>query len=192
MSETNYAVERNGVTVQLEEAVIGKKSKDNAGKKFLAPNVTMENLDTMILWVGRDQVAAGLNKNLRLVFIDLYLENVKANDGQFDLESFLEDAKDFTAARVTLSDIDDQLDELYTKQSSYAEDPEFGADSERGNELIKLAKEASALIRPLKVKQAELTAEYERRAQIRKTNKAKKDAEAAAAKLQAVTAGSPA
>lgn len=183
------SITRNGITKTLNDCVFGKKSDKNAGKHFFAPEVPLnrDEFSSWIDWIGFDQAVGAINKNLRLIFAQIFLDNVEDNGGVFNLEAFQAEAADFTAARVSLSDIEEQLEDLYAAQDAIVNDDNFGATVDGTEEGVKTPaaleleqkqRSISAKIRPLKLKKKSIEEEYARRAARKAANKAAKEAAA--------------
>lgn len=186
-------INRNGVDKQLSKCVFSPKSDNYAGVQFFAPEIDESTFDTDIQWIGKDQVIGAVNKVLRQTFGTITTDNMKRNEGVLDMEEFLTEAAEFTAARESLSDLRTQLDDLQALQQTYSMDENFGAEEEiteegtqekrmvktqRAQELEKLIKANADKIRPLRVKIEALKKQYEivaeKRQQTKEANKAKK------------------
>lgn len=211
---TPPTITRNGTSKQLSKCVFSPKSDNYKGVQFFAPeladikveDVKLEDGSTVkgiidpvvindIIWTGGDQISGATNKTLRQVFGTMTTDNMERNDGVLNLEEFLTEAADFTAARQSLSDLRTELDDLQALQQTYSMDENFGAEeeiteegtgekrmvkTERAVELEKLIKANADKIRPLRVKIEALKKQYEivseKRNQTKEANKAKKEA----------------
>lgn len=194
------SIKRNEVSKQLSKAVFSPKSPDYKGMTFFTPLLdipkvdyaefdgkkerVLRNVDDYI-WVGLDQVSGAVNKILRGVFGVITIENIKANNGVFNLEDFIEDAADFTAARQSLANINDELDDLQALQMSYAFDKDFidpfnedQTPKPRFLELQKLIQEVNRRVKPLREKRDAIEREYQARAALRKQREDEKKAAA--------------
>lgn len=212
MSETNEnvipapSVKRNGVTKTLTEAVFSPKSDKHKGKVFFVPELQLPKLEYRqkadgtgqepilsgvddLIWAGLDQIVGVMDKGLRGVFgrIAIGIYEDPDNNGEFNMEQFIEEAQDFQAARQSLSDIADELDDLQALQIKYAFDPVFVNAMEtkvwndNSTAIQKKVMEISTKAQQLRAKKDSLENEYQRRAQLRKDR-------AAAAKIAAKTA----
>jgi len=195
---TPPTITRNGVSLQLKEAVFSPKSDKHKGKVFFTPELDLPKLEyrakedgsqeailtnvSSLIWTGLDQIVGATDKVLRGVFgrmaIDIYEK--PENNGEFNMEEFLENAADFQAARQSLSDIADELDDLQALQMKYAFDPVFveamstGTFGPEAKELQKKVQEISTKAQQLRSKRDQLEAEYKRRADLRKEREAAK------------------
>lgn len=187
-----FNITRNGIVKALSETMFGKKSP-NSGVKFYTPTIDVDKEDDRT-WTGVDQLNGMINRGLRLIFADIWLGNLKRNEGVFDEEEFLEEAADFTAARQSLADIETEIDDLQALQQSYTiENPawEGYVPTEPMNEvqagLMKQVHEGNAKIKALRVKRDAIEKEYTLRAQKRAVTKAANEA-----KKKAGTVATPA
>lgn len=184
------SITRNDVSKALTKAVFSPKSEQFKGMPFFTPILDIPKVDYAMfdgkqervlrnvddyVWVGLDQVSGAVNKILRGVFGALTIDNIKENGGVFDMEAFIEDAADFTAARQSLSNINDELDDLQALQMSYAFDPDFinpfnddNTPKTRFLELQKNIQEVNRRVKPLREKRDAIEREYQARAAKRK------------------------
>lgn len=193
---------RNEVSLQLTKAVFSPKSDEHKGKTFFTPVLVMPSLDTVdipteggeikrerilrnvdsLVWFGLDQLIGAANKVARGVFGGIAADNYKNNNGVFNMQQFMEAAVDFTAARESLSNINEELDDLTALQASYTLSDELinsvvsGVWTPEALAIQKEAKEAALKIQALRAKRDSIQAEYERRAVKRKETEAKKEA----------------
>lgn len=196
------SIKRNDMSKELSKAVFSPKSPDYKGMTFFTPVLDIPKVDYITIdgkserilrnvddyvWVGLDQVSGAVNKILRGVFGALTIDNIKENNGEFNLADFIEDAADFTAARQSLSNISDELDDLQALQMSYAFDPDFinpfnddNSPKPRFLELQKQIQEVNRRVKPLREKRDAIEREYQARAQKRKDAKAAKEPQKAA------------
>lgn len=206
------SVKRNGITKTLTKAVFSPKSDTYKGSPFFYPQLEEPKIVSLALadgstvraitsladleWFGLDQVTGATNKVARQVFGTMVQDNMKNNEGILNMEEFLVDAAEFTAARQSLSDLRDELDDLQALQQQYSMDENFGAEVEitdengaqqmvktpRAQELEKLIKANADKIRPLRVKIDALRKQYELVAEKRAETKSKNEAAKALAK----------
>ena len=109
MSETKNIV-RNDVTVALEPQKILKGKRE--GVVYLAPAVTVENLSTIIKWIGDTNLVSELGSLLKRKFQNIHFNAVDEQTGQVNMERFLLDAANFTSTGMRLKEITDKLEEL--------------------------------------------------------------------------------
>lgn len=186
----NIKITRNEVVKELTPMPFGKKS-DNFGKFFVAPVLTLANWENDVKWVGQDEVFDGLNRSLRTIFADIYVDNIDENTGILNMEAFLADCADFSAGVAKLDEINEQLDELQGIQQTYAFDENFGATvdgtdktplTEAAQQLQQKITEVARKINPLRAKREVIKAKYAVRAEKRAAKKAAKEAAAEKAK----------
>lgn len=205
------SVTRNGITKQLSKAVFSPKSETYKGQTFFFPELEEPKVQDLQLadgthvqaivnisdfvWFGIDQITGAVDKVSRQVFGAMAIANMKNNDGVLNLEEFLVDAAEFTAARESMTNLRDSLDDLQALQQTYAMDENFGAEetiTEEGTGEQKQVKTARAIeienlmkannkkITPLRTKIAALEKQYEivseKRAATKAANEAKKAA----------------
>lgn len=160
-------IKRNDITKVLKEQVFGKQS-DRGGVKFYAPVIDL-TVEDDVKWAGIENLSGIVNKTLRKIFADLYVDNVNEETGVFDRENWEAQAADFTAGVAKLSDIEEQLDSLMAEQQSYALDPDFGATvddsegspkTERAVEIEKHIREVANKIKPLRTQKAAIEVKY--------------------------------
>lgn len=192
---TPPTITRNGVSKQLSKCVFSPKSDNYKGVQFFAPEMEDSTFDTDVMFIGKDQVMGAVNKVLRQTFGTITTDNMERNDGVLNMEEFLTEAAEFTAARESLSDLKVQLDDLQALQQTFSMDENFGAEetiteegtgeqkqvkTARAIELEKLIKSNADKIRPLRVKIEALKKQYEIVAEKRNlTKEANKAAKAA-------------
>lgn len=170
------SVARNNVSKTLSQMVFGKKSP-NAGKVFFAPIVDVSVQDD-VTWTGIDSINGMVNKALRLIFADLYVDNLDEKTGEFNQANWEAEAADFTAGVAKLSDLEEQLDNLQAEQQKYALDDQFGATDDQGVETARSAELKSLItqtalrIKPLRAQKAAIEAKYADRAAKRKAKEA--------------------
>lgn len=117
MSDT-VAVKRNDIELPLTEfKIIRGKNKD---KKYLAPTVTGSGLDTFIRWFGIDNAANTLQTFVKRAFQLVHKECIGA-DGTLDMAKFLAAVADFTSRGLTISELQDQYEELVEQQQANIE-----------------------------------------------------------------------
>ena len=117
-------VRRNDTDITLVQAAFGKKSPNNAGKNFWAIPVTAENWETIQKWAGLTELIKVASRFFTKVSADASLDPTNYNpDGTLNIDNFVSALADFTAGRVTLSDIDAEIDELLDLQQTYLTDP---------------------------------------------------------------------
>lgn len=194
-------ITRNGISKQLSKCVFSPKSDNYKGVQFFAPEMQDETFDSDVTFIGKDQVMGAVNKVLRQTFGTITTDNMERNEGVLNMEEFLTEAVEFTAARQSLSDLRTELDDLQALQQTYSMDDNFGAEeeiteegtnekrmvkTERAIELEKLIKANADKIRPLRVKIDALKKQYEIVAEKRQETKAKNVAAKAALKAGTV------
>jgi len=168
----NTVITRNDVDFSLSKQVVGKKSPDHAGKEFYAPVGTLENAEQFIKWSGLDNILGAANKMFRAISFQIFLDNWDSKNGVLNEETWRADMADFTAGAATLTEIEEQLENLYALQQSYALDDAFGDGSEKDKELQAAITEVALKIKPLKAKKAQISEKYAAAAATRKANKA--------------------
>lgn len=194
-------ITRNGISKQLSKCVFSPKSDNYKGVQFFAPEMQDETFDSDVTFIGKDQVMGAVNKVLRQTFGTITTDNMERNEGVLNMEEFLTEAVEFTAARQSLSDLRTELDDLQALQQTYSMDENFGAEeeiteegtnekrmvkTERAIELEKLIKANADKIRPLRVKIEALKKQYEIVAEKRQETKAKNALAKATAKAGTV------
>lgn len=110
----DISITRNDVALKLSPYKIVKG--DNKGKKYLAPTVTADNLDTIISWFGKENVAGVLQKNGKANFQSLWFDAFDEKTGEFLQAKFVKEAENFTQAGLKKAEIEQQLDEAQGKQ----------------------------------------------------------------------------
>jgi hypothetical protein len=199
--QSPVVIERNGQSVTLQLDKFGKKS-DFYGQSFLkpvlkTPTIREVEVDGVVqkvltdisdlLWAGIGDVIDAYNVDVRVIFADIYVDNIDAETGLFDEVSYLAACKDFTAGVAKLSQIDDQLEALFEIQTALIDSPEYGDTDSSGQQTpaslaIEEKLRANNLkIKPLKLKKADITAKYEAASIKRKASKEAKEAKAKAA-----------
>lgn len=193
MSETATkqapVVKRNNVEVTLVEQVFGKTS-DQAGNKFWAPviDVSSERDQT---WVGIDHINGLVNKQLRLIFADIYIDAKKDNTdeatGVLNVAAFeaqmAADWADFTAGAAKLSDLEDQIGILQDQISEIIQGDEFGTLDDQGNKTAACTA-AEEKVFALNQRISPLRKQYKSISEVYKERAAKRKAKAAASKTQ--------
>ncbi len=163
---------RNEIPLELTKDAFGKKSKENAGKVFFTPVATLENWETFVKWVGLDEIISSTNRTLRRISADIFLQWNEADylkeDGTFNWNGWAEAMADFTAGRTTLSDLEEQIDNLQALQESYTiENPQFGETDAQGNltpeaeNLMAKVKEGNKKISALRAQRKAIQERYE-------------------------------
>ena len=182
---SKLVVTRNDVTQKMVKAVFSKKSP-HAGKEFPTFEFSEPELDNAVKFFGRSEVAALLTGKVRAIVADIFIDFVEEHGGVFTPDlypAYLEEVADFTAGVTKLGDLQEEIEQLQTLQSTYVNDEQFGATNEDGTpteraaELIGLMKETAKKIQPLRVQIAGIKEVYKQRAAKRE---AKKNAEKAA------------
>lgn len=110
MYETNPVVTRNGVSVELQPQKILKGKR--AETVYLAPNVTPENLSTILSWIGASNLVGEIASLIKRKFQNIHFNAFDETTQQVNLERFLLDAANFTSAGMRLKEIVDKLEEL--------------------------------------------------------------------------------
>jgi len=187
---TAPVVPRNGVSLTLEAQVLGKMH-DKAGQRFWAPVIDVSNPDH-VAWAVAESLSSIVNKELRLIFADIYLSAMETKEegglvdsttGKYDPEEMkarLEaDWADFTAGVSRLADLQDQIDILQDQMSPIALDPDYCAPEEgeqpspRFIELAGKMRELGKRIKPLRTQLNNIKEVYKIRAAKRKDREAK-------------------
>ncbi len=186
MSENKTApvVKRNNIEKALTEMVFGKTS-DNAGKKFWAPVIDVTNADDLA-WAVADNLSGMVNKQLRLIFAEIYTDAVKDNTNEatgildqagYDAQ-LAADWQDFTAGVAKLSDLEENIGLLQDQIGAIINNPEFQLDDEGNKSPAMLALEGEVLalnkrITPLRKQYKAISEVYKERAAKRKDKAAK-------------------
>jgi hypothetical protein len=181
---------RNEITKALTRMQFGKKSEKNAGKDFFAPvlavptlgTATINGVETKILygiedwlWQGIEDITNAVNGVNRRTFMDIHLDCINDETGEFDENKWETEAGDFTAAPERLSEVEDQVESLQDKQTAIINSDTFGSDPEQ----INMVKAIAAQLKPLKEKAAAISARYAIRVTQRRLKKQAEEAKAA-------------
>ncbi len=201
---SNPVVVRNEQSKELSEEVFGKTSP-NKGTKFWAPTIKEPDLTKFseeelakvksvfgdYIWYGLSGISLTLTRAARAIFAGIAIDPENKNpDGTVNEDALMADWADFSAGQASLTEINEQIEELFELQNSYVYHENFGATvdgTENGAktpEAIALEdemKKVNARIRPLKVKKAALQKEFQERSEKRKATKAANEAKAKAA-----------
>ena len=109
----SYEVERNGVKLPLVNyKIIRGENKD---KEYPAPQVTAENLASVLKWIGDSTLQGLILPKLKATFQELWLDAPLLSDGTRDVAVFLKNAADFAAVAKKLKELRDEKDELSTR-----------------------------------------------------------------------------
>lgn len=106
----SQTVIRNDVSVEVKGTKILKGKR--AETVYLAPEVTPENLSTIVKWIGDATLVNELASLLKRKFQNIWFNAVDETTGEVNMERFLVDAANFTATGMKLSEIGIKLDEL--------------------------------------------------------------------------------
>jgi len=104
----------NDISIELSTFQIVKG--DNAGKQYLAPKITVENLDQMIEWHGRGNVVNILQTFDKRTFWSIWVDAIMP-DGTFNMVKFLKEAADFTSTGMKLKEIREKMAEVQAELS---------------------------------------------------------------------------
>jgi hypothetical protein len=104
-----HKVTRNGIEVELEDCKIVKG--DLRGQHYVAPKVTKETLAERIQWLGLDEAATALEVLFKRIFQKIWKSCRDNETGALNFQQFLQEAVDFTAAGMTISEIREKIDE---------------------------------------------------------------------------------
>lgn len=178
---------RNGVIKELVAEPFSKKSTKFQGRHFFIPKFSQATAEDDIKWMGEDFVFATLNKSVRLIFMGIFVDAIDEETGVFDEKQYLEEIQEFTEGAQTLSDIEEQIEDLSARQSTLAADPDFdfvqGEEvSARTVEIMAEMKIITAKLKPLRAEKGKIKEKYAKRVALKK---AKQDA--SAAKTQTVS-----
>lgn len=122
---TPPTISRNGVDKLFVQDQFGKNSP-NAGVKFFKPEVTIATLIDDLKWIGDSYTVSVLNRSLRRNFAEMALDNVDESTGVFNADQWNKDAITFDEGSQSLSDLNQEIDDLQGKMSLLALDPNFG------------------------------------------------------------------
>lgn len=106
----NKTITRNGIDVALEQQKILKGKR--ADTVYLAPPVNIENLPTILKWIGDTNLVNEVGSLIKRKFQNIWFNAVDEATGQVNMERFLLDAANFTSAGMRLKEITDKLEEL--------------------------------------------------------------------------------
>lgn len=123
---TPPTISRNGVDKLFVQDQFGKNSP-NAGVKFFKPEVTIATLSDDLKWIGDSYTVSVLNRSLRRNFAEMALDNVDDSTGVFNADQWNKDAMTFDEGSQSLSDLNQEIDDLQGKMSLLALDENFGA-----------------------------------------------------------------
>lgn len=84
---------------------------DNKNTRYLAPQLDAKQPEQSLKWFGIPAAFDVLNGFLKRVAQESWLENINPETGVLNLQQFLADIADFTAATMKLKEIDDKLEE---------------------------------------------------------------------------------
>lgn len=190
----NTVVERNNRSLKLGTSTFGKRSP-HKGKTFHTPElrqpsaleVTTDNASSLVgstvltgvddyIWFGLEDINLALNREARAIFGDLHTSNIDEKTGILNETALMEEWKEFTSGVEKITDIEDQMDSLREEQGNIVDNPNFGADTEEGNNLLKRVREINTKVAELKEKHAGIKEIYKVRAANRKPRTKKGEA----------------
>jgi hypothetical protein len=139
-------VKRNEAEIEFTDTEVHRG--DEKGWPFLQPVVNLDNLDTVIAWIGRDNVAGKLGGMLRQLSQGWYEEaETQATDketGKVNLqkcrEVFTEMAQAFSARGESIPDLKNRIEEL----TNMMVDLDMGEDTDL-KKFAEYAKEIKSL-----------------------------------------------
>lgn len=117
-------LERSKIKKKLDVFKILKG--DNKNTRFLAPQVSVESLDSDLKWFGPTYVVDILNTYLRRSFQVEWLKAIDPNTGLLNLQQFMVEGADFTSAAMKIADIEEKIDELQELSRELLESGDIG------------------------------------------------------------------
>lgn len=191
---TPPSITRNEVSKVLSEDSFGKNSKAK-GQKFFTPKFTAAGIVDDSKWLGLDYIINVLNRTTRRVFADLYLDNIDDKTGKFDEVNWLKEATDFTEGVATLSDLQEEVDELTGKMqdivtnetSGFGQTNEDGTYTELALQKEEEVKKLGLTLKPLRAQIAKIRATYKERLEKKEATKKANEAAKLLAAQQAGT-----
>ena len=101
----------NGQEVGLELIDFSILKGKREGTVYKAPEVTLENLDKVLAWIGRGNLLNEISTILKRKSQNIWF-NAIGSDGVIDLTRFVTDMENFSTSGMKIKEIDDKLTEL--------------------------------------------------------------------------------
>jgi hypothetical protein len=106
-------VARNNVTIPFVSTAIVRG--DDAGKLYLSPNITKDNMADYLAWKGTESILSILQADANRRSQGCYAEALE-DDGTFNEEQFVKMVSSDSARGFTMAQIDEQISELSNQQ----------------------------------------------------------------------------
>lgn len=142
----NVAIKRNEIELPLARFKIVKGARKT--KEYLAPSITMENLQKVLEWYGVKEVIKVLQKDAKANFQSIFFDALDEK-GFWSEERFIREATTFTQAGQKKADLERELDEAQGRQLDLMQD---GLDPATGTfkpdvakKMIEVSEEIRAL-----------------------------------------------
>ena len=139
--EGNHTVTRADVTLRLHPALTGK-GKD-AGKAFLNLETSGVTFDTLVTFIGKDSAQNTLSNMVRRFCLNVSDKFRDAQTKLIDIEKVKNALTNMAIARVTLSQLEDELTAIGSELLDY--DPEIEYTPEYAMHFINLRRKGKAL-----------------------------------------------
>ena len=137
-------VTREGAVGKFKVDKIKKGRSKNKGQPFLNPEITSENLQTWITWLGNDNAAAILNSRMRPLsqgWLNEAIEEAKDSNGQVDenkvVLNFEQFAQEFSARGETIKELQSRIMDIIEEMSDVDENSDNPEDARKIMESFK-------------------------------------------------------
>ena len=191
---------RNGVTLSFKDDAFGKRSNERAGMPFLCPDWPTPILETVTrangeqcqalvnidgpLFVGINEYDEAVKSVVRRDIMVFWPDNLE-EDGTWNDAAWVAYIKELSAAKESLSDVQDNIEKLQDRLTGLFNGENKDAEGASADDLAAMAASIAKQITPLKVKEQAISAKLAIAAARRKATKEAKEAQAQTATASA-------